>query len=66
MLIYTVRFGDDLGIELRPHRYSKSGFRASRSKEGPHTHVCTEKELIPHLRDGWSIRMSGPGHPRRA
>jgi hypothetical protein len=63
MLTYTVRFGDDLGIELRPHRYGTTGYRASQSKEGPHVHVRTEQELVPYLRNGWSIRMSGPGHP---
>jgi len=63
MLTYTVRFGDDMDVELRPHRYGKVGYRASESKQGPHVHVRTEQELVPYLERGWSIRMSAPGHP---
>ena len=61
-LTYVVRFGGDLGIELRPHRY-KTGYRASESKHGRHVHVHTEAELIPYLKRGWSVRMGAPGHP---
>jgi hypothetical protein len=61
MLTYTVRFGDDLGIELRPHRF-RPGYRASKGKYGPHVHVQTEQELIPFLQRGWSIRMSAADH----
>jgi len=60
-LTYTVRFGEDLGIELRPHRF-KQGYRASKTKEGPHDHVPTERDLIPYMQRGWSVRMSAPGH----
>jgi hypothetical protein len=50
-LIYTVRFGDDLGTELRPHCY-KTGYRASKSKYGPHVYVrnASYREAIPFLR----------------
>jgi hypothetical protein len=61
-LTYTVRFGDDLGTELRPHCY-KTGYRASKSKYGPHVYVRNERELIPYMQRGWSVRMSAPGHP---
>jgi hypothetical protein len=58
-LTYAVRFGGDLGIELRPHRYN-TGYRADESKYGRHVHVHTEAELIPYLKRGWSVRMSAP------
>ncbi len=61
-LTYAVRFGDDEGITLKPHRY-KTGYRASKTKFGPHIHVARETELIPYLHRGWAIRMSAPGHP---
>ena len=60
-LTYTVKFGQDIGTILRPHRY-KTGFRASKGKFGPHAHVQTEKELIPYLQREWGIRMSARGH----
>jgi hypothetical protein len=60
-LAYTVRFGNDVGTTLRPHRF-KDGYRASESKYGRHEHVQTEEELIRFLQRGWSIRMSAPGH----
>ena len=60
-LSYTVRFGEGEGIKLRPHRYKK-GYKASKSKYGPHRWVAVEAELISYLRRGWSICMSGPGH----
>jgi hypothetical protein len=60
-LHYTVRFGDNKGLTLRPHRFRR-GYRASKTALGPHAHVATEEELITYLRQGWSIRMSGTGH----
>jgi hypothetical protein len=60
-LTYEVRFGDDIGLTLRPHRY-KTGFRASKGKFGPHAYVQTEGDLIPYLQRGWGIRMSARGH----
>ncbi len=61
MLRYTVRFGQDKGLTLTPHRY-KDGYRASKTKFGPHEPVNTEEELVPYLQRGWSIRMSAKNY----
>lgn len=60
-LTYEVRFGEDTGMVLRPHRF-KEGFRASETKYGRHEYVQSEEGLIHYLRLGWSIRMSARGH----
>jgi hypothetical protein len=61
-LIYTVRHGKDEGLTLKPHRY-KAGYRASKTKFGPHIHVDAEEKLVPYLQIGWFIRMSAKDHP---
>ncbi|PYU28090.1 MAG: hypothetical protein DMG32_03760 [Acidobacteria bacterium] len=57
-LYYEVRFGNDKGSRLTPHLFRDKTFRASRGKFGPHAVVYSEGELIPYLRQGWSVRMS--------
>lgn len=60
-LTYKIPFGMDIGLTLTPHRF-KAGYRASKSKHGPHEYVSTERALIPYIQRGWSVRMSAPGH----
>lgn len=62
-LTYTVRFWQDAGLTLRPHRHRNGKYKALKDKFGPSRLVDSEGELIPYLKLGWMIRMSAPGHP---
>jgi hypothetical protein len=55
-LTYVVRFGRELGIELRPHRFKK-GYRASESKYGRHGHVPAK---VAQTKCGMDISESSP------
>ena len=67
-LRYIVKRGKNAGIILTPHLYEDGFFRAHRTnsrndpagEEGKR--VVKEAELIPLVRAGYHVRMSGKGH----
>lgn len=60
MLRTTVRWGEEKGIVLRPHKFRNGKFKASKCKSGPHRWATTEADLEGHVDQGWPIRMSNP------
>lgn len=61
-LTYTVRWGHDKGLVLKPHYFRKRGYRALKSKFGQQVDVPTQEQLVPYIRKGWLVRMSAPRH----
>ena len=57
-LEFTVQRGNDRGVVLVPHKCKDGSYLASMHKDGPHKHVWKEEDLVPLVRQGWSIRMS--------
>jgi hypothetical protein len=66
-LIYQVKRGKDIGLELKPHRYQDGFYWAHKtnSRNDPEGQkVKTIEELIDLVRSGYHVRMSNPvaGH----
>jgi hypothetical protein len=59
-ITYVVQKGKEAGVLLVPHRYRDGKFLASKCKQGPHFRVGSTEELLSHMVDGHSIRMSNP------
>lgn len=58
LLKYEVRWGDEIGVVLSPHKHRDGKYIASKTKTGPHQRVGSIEELKSYLERGWSIRMS--------
>jgi hypothetical protein len=58
VLRYEVRWGDEVGVILTPHKHRDGKYVASKTKSGPHQRVDSIEELKSYLGRGWSIRMS--------
>ena len=65
MLEFTVERSTDCGMVLVPHKRRDGSFLASKHKNGPHKQVGKEEDLVPLLKEGWSIRMSPRGGQHR-
>ena len=61
-LYYEVRYGNDKGIRLAPHRYRDMRFRMRR-KAGDPWIVVEEHQIESYLARGYALRMSAKGHP---
>jgi hypothetical protein len=59
-ITYLVQRGKEAGVFLVPHRYRDGTFMVSECKRGPHYRVGTTEELLSHIVNGHSIRMSNP------
>jgi hypothetical protein len=60
-LYYEVRYGNDRGLKLMPHRYRDNRFRM-RKKPGDPWIVVEERQIESYLEQGYILRMSAKGH----
>ena len=60
-LYYDVRYGNDRGIRLTPHRYRDHRFRM-RKKAGDPWVAVEEHQIESYLARGYILRMSAQGH----
>jgi hypothetical protein len=60
-LYYEVRYGEDKGLRLTPHRYRDKRFRVRRKPGDPWIPV-EERDIESYLEKGFILRMSTKGH----
>jgi hypothetical protein len=58
MFTCRVSSGQNIGIQLTPHRFRDGAFRVSKAKEGPYFAVKDELAIETYLGHGCSLRMS--------